>query len=155
LQSNPNDLGQLSAAERTVVKWIVAFYDAAGAAFKEVYIGKSSDNTAAKGSYARILRALKALHITAKGVDSHRDHFHIRLEPTDPVPLPQPLNAQDGTGDAQPAPAPLTDEALAPIVSQAIARWADAGADAADLEALRKVQVQVGDLPPGNLGLTT
>src|SRR5262249_38248115 len=64
-----------------------------------------------------------------------------------------PLQALGGPIDAGPAPEPLTTEALAPIVAEAIARWQAAGVDRAGLDTLASAEVRLADLPGSFLGL--
>jgi hypothetical protein len=56
-----------------------------------------------------------------------------------------------GTTDLQ----PLTQEAVAPIVKEAVARWAAAGVDEAALAVLGGYEIRIADLPGGVLGATT
>jgi hypothetical protein len=70
-------------------------------------------------------------------------------------PQGESLRASPGP-DASPmpahaAPAGLTTAVLAPIVQQAIARWAAAGASATTLAQMDNAQLVLGDLPRGEL----
>jgi YD repeat-containing protein len=68
-------------------------------------------------------------------------------------PSPQVAAAPAGPGAPAPSGAALTDDALRPIVEEAIARWGAAGATAGQLTALRQATVQVGAVPSGDLGI--
>jgi hypothetical protein len=61
-------------------------------------------------------------------------------------------SAAGGAATATGATPALTPQAVQPLVAAAIARWARAGASAAQLAALRAVQVQVADLAGAELG---
>jgi len=70
-------------------------------------------------------------------------------------PPGEPLRVSPGT-DVSPMlakadSAPLTAAAIEPIVQQAIARWAAAGAPAAALAQMANTQVAAGNLPSGEL----
>jgi hypothetical protein len=69
---------------------------------------------------------------------------------TPPDLSPLPLLAVHGEGPG--AAATLTLAALAPIVQEAIHRWADAGLTPHQMEALAGLQFSIGDLPNGVLG---
>jgi len=62
------------------------------------------------------------------------------------------LRAADGIPLAGDDATPLTDAALAPIVAQAIADWADLGLADEQLDALTRVRFVVTDLPGSLLG---
>src|SRR5205823_1456160 len=67
---------------------------------------------------------------------------------------PGPLVAADGLLNDSLA-APLSPAALQADVPLAAAAWAAAGLDAASLARLRRVSVQITDLPGGDLGLSS
>jgi hypothetical protein len=84
----------------------------------------------------------------------------VSISPPSTVPLFQQITLtpalQMAAGGPRPnsqAPA-LTQAELQPIVTAAIARWAAAGLDAADLAQLSHVQFVITNLPAGELGLT-
>ena len=64
----------------------------------------------------------------------------------------QALLAAGGQVTASPGTPTLNQAELQPIVSEAIARWSDAGLDAATVAKLKQVQVVVADLPGAYLG---
>jgi uncharacterized repeat protein (TIGR01451 family) len=77
------------------------------------------------------------------------------IDPTETfqtTPVTPQLLAAGAIGLGGPAPQALTDAQLAPIVHEAIQRWAAAGANLAKLAGMR---FGVADLPAGMLGLTT
>jgi hypothetical protein len=63
-----------------------------------------------------------------------------------------PLLARGGPAVSSEAAEELTRDALAPIVDQALAMWAAAGLDDAELQRLQNVQVRIADLPGARLG---
>jgi hypothetical protein len=63
-----------------------------------------------------------------------------------------PLRAAGGAVVAAPGTTQLTESALQPLVTEAIARWASAGLNAANLAKLTQVQFAVSDLPGSYLG---
>jgi hypothetical protein len=66
----------------------------------------------------------------------------------------QEAAGQPTAGDLATASAPLTQDALKPIIAEAIARWRAAGIDARRLSALDRVTFQIDDLPAGDLGMS-
>ena len=62
------------------------------------------------------------------------------------------LMAAGGPASSSGDAAPLTTDALAPVLRQAIILWANTGLNSAQLQALHSVQIGIGDLPGAQLG---
>ena len=67
---------------------------------------------------------------------------------------PSALLAADGAVTAAPNTASLTESALQPLVTEAIARWAAAGLSSSELSTIENAKVEIADLPGAYLGLT-
>jgi len=65
------------------------------------------------------------------------------------------LQVAGGPAHGGPAPIPLTQQMLAPIVAEAIRRWQATGIDRASVQDLTKVDVQIADLSGPYLGLAS
>ena len=106
----------------------------------------ASSVSVASSQAAHLTAQSSAVHVAAQSSSAARPSASVQVSASQPAPAAAP--------EATPEAAPLTSDALAPIVNEAIARWAKAGLSAASLDALRNVQVSIADLSGSYLGLT-
>ncbi len=125
------------------------------------WVGTETDRTIDPGEGLKLGFFFK--NKTKSGTDANPYQIKVTLEglittevvqvfdPTPPAPLHVDVdNASDtdfGGGDE------LTHAALRPVITQAVAYWADQGIDHDQLQDLRKAQVQITDLPDTLLGM--